>query len=260
MHTVFRIREFLRYKFRAQSEYKIHSPFVYEFYTQVIRSNQRLPKTLSDIEKIRKACFKSAKSIIVNDRGTGGASKPFERRISDIMRQYANPPKDVFLLYRMIKYLKPGQILELGTSLGISAMYMSVADKSIPLTTIEACPQTAAAARSNFEKLSLNIDLVVGDFDEQLSPVLKNIKKNCLFFFDGNHTREATLRYFDQCLQYIDDKSVFIFDDIYWSPEMKDAWNEIAAHPKVITSIDLFRLGIVFFNKKIAKQHFILKY
>lgn len=260
MNTAFRLKEFIRYKAHAGSAFKVHSPFAYSFYTMVIQSKQKFPKELFAAEEIRKSCLQSSEYIVVNDLGTGNLTKPAERKISDIMRQYANAKKDVFLLHRIVKHVKPSHILELGTSLGISAIYMSLANKEIPVTTIEACPQTAATARSNFEKLSLNIELLIGNIDEVLAPTLHKIHVVGLVFFDGNHTKEATLRYFNECLKFIDKNSVFIFDDIYWSPEMKDAWNEICAHPEVSTSIDLYRLGIVFFDKKIAKQHFVLKY
>lgn len=260
MHTAFRIREFINYLFIAKSEYKIHSPFAFNFYTKAIHSKQNFPEELLKIEKIRKACLQSKAIISVNDFGTGAQSKPQERKISRIMRLYSNSKKDAFLLYRIVRFLKPSQILELGTSLGISTMYMSMADNEIPVTTIEACPQTAAKAQHNFKELSLNIKLINGNFDEVLSEVLMKTGPPGLVFFDGNHTKEATLRYFKECLQFADENSVFVFDDIYWSPGMKEAWNEICAHLQVRLSIDLYRLGIVFFDKKIAKQHFVLKY
>jgi len=260
MNNAFRIREFIRYKINAQSEYKIHSPFAFDFYTRVVISKQKLPECLLEVEKIRKECLRSSEMIAVTDLGTGAGTKPQERKIKDIMRQYSNTKMDAFLLYRIVNYLKPAQILELGTSLGTSTMYMSLADKKIPVTTIEACPQTAEVARRNFEKLSLNIKLIVGNFDDVLIPTLKKTGVPGIVFFDGNHTKEATLRYFEVCLQFIGERSVFVFDDIYWSPGMKEAWKIIVSHPEVRTSMDLYRLGIVFFDKKIAKQHFVLKY
>lgn len=98
------------------------------------------------------------------------------------------------------------------------------------------------------------------EFNHVLVSTLKKIGIPELVFFDGNHTKEATLRYFEACLQFIAERTVFVFDDIYWSPGMKEAWEVIVSHPEVRTSIDLYRLGVVFFDKKIAKQHFVLKY
>ncbi len=260
MNTLFRLKDFVRYRHKAGTAFRVHSPFAYAFYTEVVRSKQKFPEALVAAEQIRKTCLHSPEKIFVNDLGTGGLSKPSERKIKDIMRRYAGSQKDAFLLYRMVNYLKPATILELGTSLGISSIYMALANQNIPLTTIEGCPKTAAAARKNFEKLSLNINLICGNLDEVLPAALKKMQVAGLVYFDGNHTKEATLRYFDECLNYTDSQSVFVFDDIHWSPGMYEAWTTLCAHPKVTISMDLYRLGIVFFNKKISKQHYVLKY
>ncbi len=260
MNTLFRLKDFVRYRHKAGTAFQVHSPFAYAFYTEVVRSKQKIPETLVAAEQIRKTCLHSPEKIFVNDLGTGGLSKPSERKIKDIMRRYAGSKKDAFLLYRMVNYLKPATILELGTSLGISSIYMALANQNIPLTTIEGCPKTAAAASKNFEKLSLNINLICGNLDEVLPASLKKMQVAGLVYFDGNHTKEATLRYFDECLNYTDSQSVFVFDDIHWSPGMYEAWTTLCAHPKVTISMDLYRLGIVFFNKKISKQHYVLKY
>jgi predicted O-methyltransferase YrrM len=81
-----------------------------------------------------------------------------------------------------------------------------------------------------------------------------------MVFFDANHTKEATLNYFNQCLEKANNNTVFIFDDIYWSEGMTEAWKEIYSNPAVTYSIDLFHLGIVFFNKEWIKSHFKIKF
>ena len=87
---------------------------------------------------------------------------------------------------------------------------------------------------------------------------MHNVKYD-LIFFDGNHQKEATIDYFEQCLQHIHNDSVFIFDDIYWSKGMKQAWQHINEHPSVTISIDTFYWGIVFFRKEQKKQHFTIR-
>lgn len=80
-----------------------------------------------------------------------------------------------------------------------------------------------------------------------------------LIYFDGNHQKEATLKYFHELLPLAHNDSVFIFDDIHWSPGMEEAWEEIKTHPQVRVSIDSFFWGIVFFRKEQEKEHFILR-
>jgi len=74
-------------------------------------------------------------------------------------------------------------------------------------------------------------------------------------YFDGNHQKEATLNYFNICLKTVHNNSIFIFDDINWSPEMQQAWLVIKNHPKVTISINTLIWGIIFFRKEQEKEH-----
>ena len=151
--------------------------------------------------------------------------------------------------------------MELGTSLGISSAYLAAANSGSKLITIEGCKEIADVAAQNFTKLELkNIEQVVGNFDKVLPEVLKKTDQLDLVFFDGNHQKEPTPNYFKQCLEKANEKSVFIFDDIYWSREMKEAWEEIKNNKKVTVSIDLFYMGIIFFRKEQVKEHFMIRY
>jgi predicted O-methyltransferase YrrM len=256
----FRIIEYIKYFFSAGSPFAVHAPFAYDFYTSVVLSKEKPPANLNQMEQIRKNLRRSKELIHVTDFGTGAAKQSALRKVSAIARSYANSSKDAFLLYRIIRFLKPEIILELGTSLGFTTMYMAKAADKARMFTIEGCPETAKLARQNFEQAGLNIDLLVGNIDIVLPEFLEKGLKLDFVFFDGNHTCEATLRYFEMCLMHSNERTVFVFDDIYWSAGMKDAWQSIVSHPQVILSIDLYKMGIVFFKKNSAKQHFVLKY
>lgn len=256
----FPIIEYLKYFFKASSRFAIHAPFAYDFYTKVIRSGQKLPESLEEIEEKRKALLRSKKSIQVTDFGTGASKERSFRKVSEIAHLYANDKRDAFLIYRIIRFLRPNTILELGTSLGLTTMYIAKANNEAQIYTIEGCPETARLAKQNFEGSYLNINLLVGNINWVLPELLDKKLSLEFVFFDGNHTKEATLKYFELCLQYINEKTVFVFDDIYWSVGMKEAWQTIVSNPQVRLSIDLYKMGIVFFKKNSAKQHFILKY
>ena len=99
--------------------------------------------------------------------------------------------------------------------------------------------------------------MLVGDFSKVI-PTLASTNYD-LIFFDGNHNKEATLKYFNQLLPKAHNNSIFIFDDIYWSKGMTEAWEEIKQHEKVTVSIDTFFWGIIFFRKEQAKEHFTIR-
>ena len=123
--------------------------------------------------------------------------------------------------------------------------------------SIEGSKNIAKEAQNLMRQLKLkNVNIIQGHFDEQLEAVLKETSKIDMAFIDGNHRLEPTLRYFEMLKPTLQNESVLIFDDIYWSPEMKKAWEIIKEDAKVTLSIDLFRMGLVFFKKEIKiKQH-----
>lgn len=196
------------------------------------------------------------------DLGAGShVQNKTSKSIKEVVNSAAKPPKYAQLLFRLVDHFQPATILELGTSLGISSAYMAIANSKSKVTTIEGCEKIASVAKQNFKKSGLkNIEQIVGNFDEVLPEILKKTERLDFVFFDGNHRKEPTLNYFKQCLEKAVESSVFIFDDIYWSAEMKEAWQEIKKNERVTVSIDLFYMGIVFFRKEQVKEHFIIRY
>jgi predicted O-methyltransferase YrrM len=115
-------------------------------------------------------------------------------------------------------------------------------------------------AEQTFQKLAIsNIKVYNGDIQATLPSFLASQKHIDFIFFDANHQYEPTLSYFYQCLPYAHENSCFVFDDIHWSKEMEKAWETIQSHPDVTVSLDFYQVGIVFFRKGQAKEHFILR-
>ncbi len=198
--------------------------------------------------------------IEIEDLGAGSKKLQHKRRqISQIAKNAGITKKRARLLGRLAVYFNCSNMLEIGTSLGIATASLAFATPESNITTLEGCKNTADVAKANFKTFDLhNINTVIGNFDETLPGVLKNNTYD-LIFFDGNHQKEATLKYFSQCLDHIHNDSVFIFDDIYWSKGMQEAWQIIKSHPKVTISIDTFQWGLVFFRNEQVKQHFTIR-
>ncbi|NSL90591.1 O-methyltransferase [Chitinophaga solisilvae] len=254
--------KYFRYYFTAGGRHDVHSPFVYALIEDVLRDKYKHP-AFGEIEQLRKQLLASRETLRVTDLGAGSLiSAGNERKVSDITRYAAKQPKFGQLFYRLIQYLQPQTMLELGTSMGLSTAYMAKAAPAARVFTIEGCPNIAARAAKNFEALQLhNITQVTGNFDTVLPEVLHRIGQPDWVYIDGNHRKEPTLAYFEQCLQHIHEYSVLIFDDIHWTPEMEAAWHTIQENSQVTMTIDLFFIGLVFFRKDFKiKQHFTLKY
>ncbi|GGG56154.1 O-methyltransferase [Hymenobacter glacieicola] len=259
---LFQILSYLRFLTGSGNAHGLHSPFIFGLYAHVINHSGHFA-AYEAVEARRQELLADPTPIQVRDFGAGshtGAGRT--RRLRDIARSAAKPPKLGQLLFRLVNHFQPRTIIELGTSLGLTTAYLSAADSRARVLTFEGCPQTAAVARQTFQHLGLPaVELIEGNLDDTLAPTLAALPTPVDFaFFDGNHRYEPTVRYFEQLNRYRTEQSVFVLDDIHWSKEMEQAWATIKQHPEVTVTVDLFFIGLVFFRRNQPKQHFSLRF
>jgi predicted O-methyltransferase YrrM len=292
-------RKYLRYYLTAANGkgHGIHSPFVFDFIIHVLNDTREFPE-YTPIRQLRRQLEKDPAILEIEDMGAGSALNGTRRRsVSELARHAAKPEKLGQLLFRIARYYRSASILELGTSLGISTAYLAAGGIGARVITIEGADAVAAVADRNFQSLGLQqaglgrpildmpglqnpglekqgldmpglenpglgkIELVRGNFDHALAPALDRIGHVDLAFVDGNHRREPTLRYFEQIITRCSPQAVLIFDDIHWSAEMEEAWEQIKKDPRVYLTIDLFFIGLVFLRSEFkVKQNFTIRY
>ena len=250
---------YLGYLLKAKGAHGIHSPFVYEFYHKVVKESPDY-YDFAPIEHLRERLLRSNEVIETIDFGAGNGGKK-NKKVKEIIRRSAVPVKEGRLLFRLVNFVQPKNMVEMGTSLGISTLYQHKACPDAEFITMEGSPGTSAYAALNFKIMKADsINRIVGDFAETLPGVIKKLKSVDYVFFDGNHRKEATMEYFRKFLALASERCVFVFDDIRWSEGMGEAWKEIIKEPKATVTVDLFSFGLVFFNPTQVKQHFTLRY
>lgn len=254
------VADYLKHRLQAKTRHGTHSPFVYQLADDVIYdfSDKEVYK---EVEAQRKKLLNDHRTITITDLGAGShLNKNRTKKISQIAKNALKSPRLAQVIYRLAAHHRPYYMIELGTCLGITTSYLAKSHPEAKILTIEGCPKTAEVAQQNFRDLALNnIELQVGNFNDLLPKALENHPHLDLVYIDGNHTKEATLNYFNWCMPKVTENTLLIFDDIYWSQGMKDAWEEIKQHPQVSITIDLFWIGLVYFRKGQAKEHFKLK-
>jgi len=259
----YKLSAYLRYLNTSGTRHSVHSPFVYSLVDEVFRDKTDYPE-FRDIEELRQKLLRKSQVIEVTDFGAGANSKSYEHRferVASIVRKGSVDVKFGRLLFRLVRYFKPETIIELGTSLGISTLYLAKANHEAKVITLEGCTTKSEQAASNFEALhATNIDLHIGSFDIVLPDLVKNMKKLDFAFIDGHHTFDATIDNFEKMLKVAHNDTVFVFDDIHWSRGMERAWQQITDHEHVTVSIDLFRFGIVFLKKELSRQKFVIRF
>ena len=261
MNSIILIIKYCKYLFTAKSKHSAHSPFLYEFITKVLHQKSN-DNNCKRIEKLRKELCKSEEIIKITDYGAGShVNNSKNRKIKDVAKNSAKNSKFGKLLYRVVKFYKPKKILELGTSLGISTLYLAKSEKESTIYSFEGCKETIKFAQQSFNILEAkNIEIISGNFKDSLSKKLKEIKNIDLAFIDGNHNKEPTIAYFENCLKYSNNNTIFIFDDIHWSKGMEKAWKYIKLHQRTSLTIDLFYVGIVFINPALSKENYTIQF
>jgi len=254
----FQFKTYFNYWLDAVDEHSLHSPFLFDWYTKVIKVES---EGIVAIEKLRSNLLQTKSEISVDDLGAG--SKHFSnstRAIRDIADTSLSDLRFSLLYLRIANHIDAKNIVELGTSLGINTLYLAQ-KKNSKIFTFEGSESIAEVAQDTFTfAAAKNIELIKGNLDSTLYSNLSRMPKIDVAFMDANHQYAPTLKYFECLLDKIHHKSVIILDDIHSSPAMEKAWNELCKHELVYTSMDLYRCGILFFDPSLTKQHVVLQF
>ncbi|NBL65875.1 class I SAM-dependent methyltransferase [Flavobacterium sp. NST-5] len=260
------IKSYLKFLWKSTNAHGVHSPFVFDLVRKCFYDKTNYPeyKVLDDY---RNSLLQNKNTIEVTDFGAGSrVFKSNVRAINKVAENAGISPKDAQLLFRVVHYFQPEKILEIGTSLGLATSALAQ-NNVAEITTLEGCPNTMAIAKNQlqlqFPTFENKINFVVTEFESHLQtyPEVSGLKPQTLnlIYLDGNHSKEATLNYFELLLPTISNETVWIFDDIHWSKGMEEAWEIIKKHPKVTVTIDTFQWGFVFFRKEQVKEDFIIR-
>ncbi|TCK82880.1 O-methyltransferase [Albibacterium bauzanense] len=253
--------DYFKHYLTSNSRHGVHSPFVYNLIDRVIYDFST-KEYANPIEELREQLKNDTRTIRITDLGAGSMLNNGKvKQIRSLAKNALKPPRVAKLIARLANEFQPASIIELGTCLGITTLYLSKASNSSHIITVEGCPETAKVAMENFKRLDVNnIETRTGNFDILFPQIVEELPRIDFLFIDGNHRKDATLKYFYDCLPKVHAGSILIFDDIYWSEGMKEAWQEIKNHPQVTVTIDLFYIGLVFFKPDQVKENFKVRF
>ena len=295
---LYRVSSWLKHQLTARNTggHGVHSPYLFEW-VRMVMSDKNTYYVWDEIEEIRQEMLKDTRELEFVDYGSGGPlpTSPSKgrsanmRRVCDIAKGSLARRKDAQLLARLVGWLgrplltspsrggigdeasedrKGLTIVELGTSLGVTTAYLAAMDSRNKVVTYEGCPAVAEVARANWEKLGLsNIACVVGEITvdslqltvDSLQLAVDRWSGIDVAFIDANHTCEATLTYFNALASRVHEKSVVVVDDIHYNEDMEKAWKAICADERVTTTMDLYRMGLVFFDKHYWRKHYKMR-
>jgi len=241
--------------------YGIHSPFIYDFIRNVLLEACSYDKC-SPVKKEFKAFASKIEYLVSNHNiGAGSNSIANNNSFKRLAKTSGLPKKYLSLLCRIVDYYQFSNLLELGTCCGLTSATLASSRPDIHVTTVEGNEDRFNLAKQFFQHLELKN---VTSYHNQFNSQLRELKTKDIFydliFIDGDHTYDATVKNYDEALLLLKPNGIIVLDDIYWSKGMTEAWEYVKSSNSAVVTIDLYRLGIVFLDRKQAKQHFTIRY
>ena len=237
------------------NEHSLHSPGLFNLYMECFRSAKRDPDD-PQIEVLRKSFNRNKTLIDIIDYGAGSKlSSKTTRTLQSIAHGGISTAKYSKLFQKLIRYFGSRKIVELGTSLGINTIYLSRSNPEVKVWTFEGCSSIVNIASEVFSDFGCsNVEIIPGNIADTLPRLLNDIQEIDFVLIDATHTYQATYAYFELILSKLSEKAVVIIDDIYWSKEMTSVWKKILQQHLEIVSIDIYRCGILIFDKSIQAE------
>lgn len=254
MHSIW---QYIKYFFKSKHwrGYGVHSPYMFYLVTMIIEDRNSFYR-FSQIENMRKVLKNTTKTLMVGNEG-----EKKEVKISSLLKQGSISPSYDQLLFRLSRYFHPKNILEIGTTIGLSTMYMAAPDSTCNVYTVEKDAGISSLARLNFKRAEFSNIKVLNE--NVSSPVVTDlIKTNQIdLYYFGRKASDEDVRCVLECTtNRYSSSTVIMISDIYKTKEREILWNEMKQIKGVRVCLELFFYGILIFNEDLQPQSYNLFY
>ena len=196
MKLLFRLTQYIQYKWRSKNAHGIHSPFVYDFYTKVLHA--KTPQ--KELKKITKHYLSHKEVIKFTDPKTGIEKEMSVDQLTS--RTWAGSAFSTFLI-RLIDWLNVQHLLETGTALGINASLLSYAHSIKSIHTIEGSKELAEKAKQLVKpREGVSLSIIHGNIYDVFEKYLIQVQPE-LVFLDADHRSEAIEFYIKKILKHV---------------------------------------------------------
>lgn len=208
-----KIVDFLLFRLNAKNEYNIHSPFLFDLYNTVLKSNYK-PSFINVLSDIKSLFFRKKKSTLL----------PFG---TSIPKRYEN------IVFRLLQKFCFTSIVLVSFREGPSPIYTVFCRKG-----------------NHFEKVLESTDLTSV---YEITPALEMV------FFDKTYELEYNSSVLNELFSHVSKKSIFVFEIPHSSEKNLLHFEKITPSERITLSLNLYFIGISFFNPSLSKQRFWLK-
>lgn len=214
----------------------IHSPFAFRLITKVIREKARY-YAYDDVEAI-------ARTRVID---------ALQRRQKRQRRLISKSRGRLF--FRLTNFFRPDDILEIGSSWGISSLYLRLAERSARLTIVEPNAEIGSFAEQLFAEAGEQAEFVREPHAIALPDYLAGEHEG--FYIVVNRLPKAQYRALPRLLDpALDKPSILIIDGIRRNSAVKEWWELLLKDERVRVTVDMKNVGFVCCNPKLNKQDY----
>lgn len=215
----------LLYKIRHHRGHGIHSPFVFNLINKVIEEKTPYP-AYEDIKFI----------------------------LRSMSYKYCQLNKNNKLFFRLTNYFKSERILEIGSGYGINTLCLTASDINAECTCIELSDGKYNIAKKLYENWNRKITLCT----EDKLPILSQ-KQDCIFINLVNYNfLPSNLNQYLLDQSY--EKTFVIVEGIRTNKQCQMLWKGIMDIETRTAALDLFNIGVLFFDPKLYRWDYKISF
>jgi precorrin-6B methylase 2 len=161
-------------------------------------------------------------------------------------------------LFRMVNFFKCKNVIQIGSSTGIMGLYLAMASRTqCDCFLLEERTGLLQAVKENALAHNLNkLHCIEGNYEENLKTLHSKLPEADLIFINQLPSSIEMEKGILLCKPFIKKTSILILNDIVKNKKMKNLWNLLKEHPRSRVTMDLYTLGILFFDDKLPKRHY----
>lgn len=215
----------LLYKIRHHRGHGIHSPFVFNLVTKVIEE---------------KAPYHAYQDI---------------RDVLDMRpHKYYYVSKYNLLSFRLVNYFGSKNILEIGSGYGLNTLCLTAHATNTLCTCVETCPQKYNLAQNLYDDWGRKINL----HTEKHLPDLPE-KQDCIYV-DLTNYNQLPEDFNDYLVRMSNENTFIIVKGIRTNKHNQALWKSIMNIESRTAVLDLFNLGILFFDTKLYRWKYQISF
>lgn len=231
------MKQYLRHIARARDEYSLHSPFMFDFFTQGLKCKED--------KRLLKELLKADKQLF------GNAKRGF----------FASKKRELSLLLRSAAYFKPKNVVVFGFKNSLFALGLA---KLLPQSRVcLVCKDEKEVEISRKAFLGLqakNLFFACQESNSHFSLTQGGMQKVDLVVFDSASSNQETMLEFETLLPLCNKEAVLVFPNNNLNAENNLLWQRIESDNRVKVCADFFFCGLVLLTEKPQrKQNYILR-